>query len=269
MFRASIRNIRPLRLSHSLGPLRPLRNYSSSNPRNEPPKLKYIAAIALLGSVAFVLSANSLDKKAPKKEITEEEYQQEKNSNKLRYKKSAFTNIDVVFMVGCDGSGKTTQCENLSKNNGFIHLNMQNLLKNSNSKYGEIASRFVEENKQIPEQVLTALLHEQMVNQVKQGNKKFVIEGFPTSIPQAMKFEEDVAVSKVAIYLECPEKELVKRLAGGAAQAEKEFSEFSKSTLPLINYLDTADRVVRVSCNQSADKVHQHIIKYLEKYQVL
>lgn len=250
------------------------RAYSAG--RQEPPKMRYIALVAVLGSGAFVLAANSLDRKKPKTQITEEEYEQEKQRNKLRYKKGAFgtDEVSVVFVLGGPGAGKGTQCANIVNDFGFVHLSAGDLLreeqKNPESQYGELIASYIREGKIVPQEITIALLQNAMKQAIaNKGITKFLVDGFPRKMDQAIKFEDEVAVSKFTLFFECPEQVMLRRLLergkssgrtdDNAESIKKRFRTFEETSMPVVKYFETADKVEKVYCDQPKDKVYQQV----------
>lgn len=253
------------------------RSYSSNTGgRQEPPKMRYFALVALLGSGAFIVAANTLDRKKPKTEITEEEYEQEKQQNKLRNKRGPFSKdeVSVVFVLGGPGSGKGTQCANIVRDFGFVHLSAGDLLreeqKNPDSKYGELIDSYIKEGKIVPQEITIALLQKAMKNTIaEKGITKFLIDGFPRKMDQALKFEDEVAVSKFTLFFECPEQVMLNRLIERGQSSgrtddniesiKKRFRTFEETSMPVVKYFETADKVLKVSCDQPKDDVYQKV----------
>ena len=135
---------RTLRLQQraALSPLTPrsttpmLRGYSTSQrPGSDTPKFRYLFGIVVLSSIGFYFASRSLDKKAPV-QYTEADYEAHKRKVRLMYKKSAFTPAEaaVIFVLGGPGAGKGTQCANLVRDYGFVHLSAGDLLRNTSRR---------------------------------------------------------------------------------------------------------------------------------------
>lgn len=267
------------------------RGYSTSSaPGSEPPKFGYLVAIVAISSVAFYYAAKSLDKKAPKA-YTEEDYELIKKRTKLLYKKSAFSADEaaVVFVLGGPGAGKGTQCANLVKDYGFIHLSAGDLLREEQvregSEYGELIATYIREGKIVPQEVTIALLKNAMkraiVERLEQegtgdlpGPVRFLIDGFPRQMDQALKFEEDVAVSRFTLFFECPEETMLKRLLkrgetsgrtdDNVESIKKRFRTFVETSMPVVDYFDKSGKVVKIHCNQPVDQVYRQVQQVLE-----
>lgn len=256
------------------------RAYSSQ--KAEPPKIRHILLVAILGSVGFVLASNSLDRKKPAKEMSEQEYQQIKEASRQRFKKQAFDSnqVSVVFVLGGPGSGKGTQCQNIVRDYKFAHLSAGDLLreeqKNPQSKYGELIANYIREGQIVPMEITIALLKNAMKEQIDtKGVTKFLIDGFPRKMDQALKFEEDVAVSQFTLFFECPESVMLERLLergqnsgrtdDNVESIKKRFRVFVDTSMPVVEYFRTSDKVETVSCQQPKEKVYEQVKDILSR----
>lgn len=77
-------------------------------------------------------------------------------------------------------------------------------LQRPNSKYGDLISNYMKEGKIVPMEITIALLEQAMR---ESGAKRFLIDGFPRAMDQAIKFEDDVS-STTDSCLDCLSFEL-------------------------------------------------------------
>lgn len=122
------------------------------------------------------------------------------------------SNTKVVFVLGGPGAGKGTQCSNIVRDYGFKHLsgkfhNWQaagDLLRaeqnTPGSPYGALIKTFIQacfkinrqEGKIVPMEITIKLLHKAM----KECNTdRFLVDGFPRAMDQAIQFEKEVCVT--------------------------------------------------------------------------
>jgi UMP-CMP kinase len=95
--------------------------------------------------------------------------------------------------------------------------------------------------------------------------------GFPRKMDQALKFEEAVCPSKFTLFFDCPESVMQERLlnrgktSGRADDNEesikKRFKTFVETSMPVVDYFDGQERVVKVSAVPSPDKVYEEVKK--------
>ncbi|ORY99148.1 adenylate kinase-domain-containing protein [Syncephalastrum racemosum] len=182
--------------------------------------------------------------------------------------------VTVVFVLGGPGAGKGTQCENLKRDYNFVHLSAGDLLraeqKREGSKYGDLIRHYIREGLIVPMEVTIALLENAMKEAIeKEGKTRFLIDGFPRKMDQAIKFEEVVVTSKVVLYFECPEEVMLKRLLKRGESSgrdddniesiKKRFNVFKETSFPVIEAYEKQNKVHKVSCDQPVDQVYANV----------
>ncbi|KAI8598482.1 uridylate kinase [Dissophora ornata] len=185
-------------------------------------------------------------------------------------KKKFLQSTTVIFVLGGPGAGKGTQCANLVRDFGFVHLSAGDLLRaeqeRRGSQYGELIKTYIKEGKIVPMEVTIALLENAML---ASGQTRFLIDGFPRKMDQALKFEEAVVPSKFTLYFECPEEVMLKRLMkrgetsgrsdDNIESIKKRFRTFTDTSYPVIEYYNKSDKVHTVSCVDSPDAVYARV----------
>ncbi|KAK9384032.1 adenylate kinase-domain-containing protein [Kockiozyma suomiensis] len=185
----------------------------------------------------------------------------------------AFTRdqVKVIFVLGGPGVGKGTQCANLVRDFNYVHLSAGDLLRaeqaREGSEFGELISTYIREGKIVPQEITIALLKNAMTDEVKKGRSKFLIDGFPRKMDQAVKFEEDVAVSEFTLYFDCTEDVMLMRLlkrgeTSGRADdniesIKKRFKTFVETSMPVIEYYQGKNKVISVPCEKSKEEVYE------------
>ena len=115
-----------------------------------------------------------------------------------------------LVILGPPGSGKGTVSERLAKDFHLLHISVGDLLRKEAKKktsLGKKISSYIDKGNLVPQQMAADIAKKAI------GKKKdFMFDGFPRSIDQA-KLIEDLDIDAV-IYLDVPEKEVVKRLSG-------------------------------------------------------
>lgn len=180
----------------------------------------------------------------------------------------------VIFVLGGPGAGKGTQCANLVRDYGFKHLSAGDLLREEQdrpgSEFGEMIKTYIREGQIVPMEVTIQLLENAMNAAIKEsGNRKFLIDGFPRKMDQALAFEEKVVPSKFTLFFDCDEETMKERLlnrgktSGRADDNEesikKRFRTFVETSMPVVDMFGKEGRVVKVDATQTPEEVYTHV----------
>lgn len=178
----------------------------------------------------------------------------------------------VIFVLGGPGAGKGTQCANLVRDYNFKHLSAGDLLREEQdrpgSEFGDMIKTYIKEGQIVPMEVTIQLLENAMTDTIsKTGNRKFLIDGFPRKMDQALAFEEKVVPSKFTLFFDCPEETMRERLlnrgktSGRADDNEesikKRFRTFVETSMPVVDHFRSEGRVVKVDATASPEKVYE------------
>lgn len=181
--------------------------------------------------------------------------------------------ISVIFVLGGPGAGKGTQCDRLVKDYKFVHLSAGDLLRaeqqREGSAYGKMIKEYITEGQIVPMEVTIKLLENSIGEAVKNGNHRFLVDGFPRKMDQAIKFDEDVCESSFVLFLTCPEKTLLDRLLergktsgrddDNEESISKRFKTFIATSMPVVDYYREKGKVVEIDSSVPIDEVYQHI----------
>ena len=188
--------------------------------------------------------------------------------------------VTVLYVLGGPGAGKGTQCANLVRDYKFTHLSAGDLLRaeqeRPDSEFGQLIKDYIKDGKIVPMEVTVQLLENAMTDVVKEqdGRGKFLIDGFPRKMDQALKFEETVVPSRFVLFFDCPEEEMQKRLLergktsgrtdDNEESIKKRFKTFVDTSMPVVEYFDKEGRVVKVQATKGPDEVYQETREKLE-----
>ncbi len=180
--------------------------------------------------------------------------------------------VSVVFVLGGPGAGKGTQCARLVSAYGFTHLSAGDLLRaeqdRPGSEFGQLIRDCIRDGAIVPMEVTVKLLENAMaevVNKTPGQPHKFLIDGFPRKMDQAVAFEQAVCPAKLVLFYDCPEAELERRLMergktsgradDNAASIRKRFRTFVETSMPVVDAFEKEGRVVHIDATPSADAV--------------
>jgi len=192
-------------------------------------------------------------------------------------------NVKVIYVLGGPGAGKGTQCARLVEKLGFIHLSAGDLLRQeqdrAGSPYGDMIRTYIKEGKVVPMEVTIKLLENAMTDAINQrgkteGGVRFLIDGFPRKMDQAIAFDETVCPSSMVLFLVCPEEELQRRLLkrgetsgrddDNVESIKKRFQTFKDTSMPVVDYYRASGKVVDIDSGKTIDEVYADIVNGLE-----
>lgn len=199
-------------------------------------------------------------------------------------KKKLFFNdqVKIIFVLGGPGSGKGTQCQKLSNEHGIVHLSAGELLReeqNKSNKNSEIIKKNLLSGKIVPQEITIKLLKNALQSKFSEGEKVFLIDGFPRKIDQAISFEKNIAKSTIVLFLDCTEKIMLERIlerskASGRDDdniecAKKRFNTFINTSMEVVDYYREQGRVINIDSNDSVENINKKIVSILKKKKIL
>jgi len=197
--------------------------------------------------------------------------------------------VTVVFVLGGPGAGKGTQCEKLVEEFGFCHLSAGDLLRaeqhREGSQFGEMISTYIKEGKIVPMEVTIKLLENAMHSALSEGRSRegwgkdkgrFLIDGFPRKMDQAIKFEEDVCKSAYTLFFSTTEEVMLSRLLkrgetsgredDNAESIKKRFVTYNETTKPVIDYFSKENKVKEIDSSPPVDEVYAKTSAVVREY---
>jgi len=196
--------------------------------------------------------------------------------------------VTVIFVLGGPGAGKGTQCANLVQDFGFCHLSAGDLLRaeqnREGSEYGEMIRNYIKEGQIVPMEVTIKLLENAMratVEEKREGEGwvdekgRFLIDGFPRKMDQAIKFDEEVCQSSLVLFFTTTEEEMLKRLLergktsgredDNEESIKKRFRVYREQTMPVIEHYNKQHKVATIDATATIEEVHEKAKSVVEK----
>ncbi|OQO13107.1 Uridylate kinase [Cryoendolithus antarcticus] len=182
----------------------------------------------------------------------------------------------VLFVLGGPGAGKGTQCSNIVRDYGFKHLSAGDLLREEQdrpgSEFGDMIKSYIKEGQIVPMEVTIQLLENAMLATIEEKEqRKFLIDGFPRKMDQALAFEEKVVPSKFTLFFDCPEDAMRQRLlkrgetSGRSDDNEesikKRFKTFVETSMPVVEMFEKDGRVVKIDATNGPEEVYADVVK--------
>ena len=95
--------------------------------------------------------------------------------------------------------------------------------------------------------------------------------GFPRKMDQAVRFEEAVCPSRFTLFFDCPEDVMSERLINrgktsgrtddNAESIKKRFKTFVETSMPVVEYFEKQDKVVKIKAVKSPDEIYEDVKK--------
>ena len=182
----------------------------------------------------------------------------------------------IVYVMGGPGSGKGTQCSRLKEEFNLAHLSSGDLLRAEVAKgtpEGLKINEYIKEGKLVPQEVVIELIKKAIEEAPQKG---IILDGFPRSVSQLEELERTVKPAKFAIYFECTEEEMLKRIMNRAASvpesqrraddnpeaAMKRFKTYTDDAKPTIDRLRQAGRLHEINAMRPIEEVYADAKKY-------
>ncbi|KAI4278456.1 MAG: hypothetical protein LQ337_001009 [Flavoplaca oasis] len=188
--------------------------------------------------------------------------------------------ISVIYVLGGPGAGKGTQCAHLVRDYGFKHLSAGDLLRaeqnRPDSQFGNMIKDYIADGKIVPMEITVQLLENAMTDEINKRKetstvKRFLIDGFPRQMDQALRFEEAVCPSQFTLFFDCPENLMQERLINrgktsgraddNAESIKKRFRTFIETSMPVVDYFEKQGKVVKVSAAKGPEEVYAEVKK--------
>ena len=123
-----------------------------------------------------------------------------------------------IVLLGAPGSGKGTQCKQLVKKYGLLHLSSGDILRQERaegSELGKKAQSYMDSGALVPDEIII----EMMIKAIEQApDSGFILDGFPRTVNQAIELDKSLTKAElkidIIINLEVEAKIIEKRITG-------------------------------------------------------
>ncbi len=186
-----------------------------------------------------------------------------------------------LVILGGPGAGKGTQAERLRHDLGTVWISTGDILRaaiavqdsdgESQTELGRQAQQYVARGELVPDEIMIEFIRQRLLRpDVSQG---WLLEGYPRTAFQAEELDfllDDLKQQlDYAILLDVPPAVLVERSLGRARAddtpetIQRRIDLYQECTLPLLEYYEFRDRLLRINANQAIDQVQQEILQKL------
>ncbi|MCS7092942.1 MAG: nucleoside monophosphate kinase [Patescibacteria group bacterium] len=180
-----------------------------------------------------------------------------------------------LVLIGIQGSGKSTQGNLLSKQLNLPYLSTGHIfrqLAKEKTKLGQYIKVIINSGLLVPDDKTIEIVNDYIKR--PEYRNGYILDGFPRTVYQAKRFINNV--DKV-IYLDVPDKEAIYRLVyrnnegrddETVTAIKKRIEQFKEFTLPVLDYYQKQNKLLRIDGTQSIEAVNQQILKHLGKHLV-
>ena len=184
----------------------------------------------------------------------------------------------VVFVLGGPGVGTSTQCARVTREFGFTHLNVSEMLASERANPASAIGAALASVGSVSPDVLVSFLARAIQDAVHKGSLYFLVDGFPTTM-RARQTWEAVMSSKVdvpfMIYFETAQSIMEQRLASRARHTgrpleapealQRKFAQFAKETIEVVNSFGAEGRLQVVDAGALPDEVYAQVQKIISE----
>jgi len=187
-------------------------------------------------------------------------------------------NLNTIFLIGPQGSGKGTQARLLAKRLNFFYWEMGGILREvakEDSELGKEVKKLVDNGILLEDELLLKVVESRLSHIDK--NQGVIFDGIPRRLGQAeflLNFLKNQGRKKfITLFLDIPKETTFKRLLlraekEGRADDTKEkiqvrLNQYYKDTLPVLNYLKKETNFFQVDGSFTIEEVDQNVNKIL------
>ena len=131
-----------------------------------------------------------------------------------------------VIISGAPGSGKGTQCSNIVREFGLVHLSTGDMLRScvkEGTDIGKSAKAFMDAGDLVPDDLVVDMVNERLAKDDVTANG-FLLDGYPRTASQAERLNECLKGSKLRVgcfvNLLVPDADIVERVCGRRIDSE-------------------------------------------------
>ena len=106
--------------------------------------------------------------------------------------------------VGGPGVGKSTQCSRLAQDTDIVHFSVGDLLRTvPPSPLRDLIDSKMRGGELVPDDIILPSLQDRIDAKVREGKLRFLIDGFPRNLQQAVMFEEKTVKTASQKQFQC------------------------------------------------------------------
>jgi adenylate kinase len=184
--------------------------------------------------------------------------------------------VNTIVLLGRSGCGKNTQADLIGHNYGHIIISSGDLLRELATKpliAGKKIAALLDQGGLPPAWLVDFLLIRYFLEQDPPA--QMVLNGYPRRIGEAETFDEVMQwfgreKEILAILVDISREEAKRRLLSRArpddsdARIEERLNWYESEVMPVVEYYESSQRLIRVNGEQSVEDVQKEIVDKLE-----
>ncbi|KAI9778096.1 MAG: hypothetical protein M1839_008400 [Geoglossum umbratile] len=174
------------------------------------------------------------------------------------------TFVYEIEFTGGPGVGKGTQCTRLAQDLGLVHISVGDLLRIEKEEGQPEVRELIETHMQggtiVPTGITMAILKAAIIRHVEGDKRRFLVDGFPRHMEQALAFEKVICPCRAVLYFEGSREIMLQRLLNRAKTSgrvddnevtfNKRMKGFWEETLPVIEYFQSKGKLITVQAKE-------------------
>jgi adenylate kinase len=190
---------------------------------------------------------------------------------------SAAPRAKRILMVGAPGAGKGTQADAIAKQFGITHIASGDILRRhiaEGTTIGRTVEDIVNKGELVPDALIMDMLRKPVLAAAETGG--YVLDGFPRTVEQAEAAYRTAGTLgvgvQIAVHLEVPEEELMRRLLARARGADDSadivrhrIKVYEEKTRPLLDYYAQRELLIQVNGARPVAEVTWSIVVQLQR----
>jgi len=107
------------------------------------------------------------------------------------------------------------------------------------------------------------------------GNGRFLVDGFPRKMDQALKFDQEVCLSNSVLFFTCTEEVMLQRLLergktsgredDNVESIKKRFATFHEVSMPVVDHYREEGKVAEVDSTKTVEQVYADVRVAIDK----
>ncbi len=187
-------------------------------------------------------------------------------------------NLNTLFFIGPQGSGKGTQAKLIAAKLGFFHWEMGGILRSvakEDSELGRKVKSLIDQGILLTDEQLYEVVDSRLSQIPK--DQGVIFDGIPRRVAQAehlMEFlQKQGRTDFVTLFINLPEDEIMKRLilrgqmenrADDTPEKIKfRLEQYKKDTVPVLDYLRSKSEFIEIDSRPPIEEVAKNINKAL------